>query len=215
MVAIDGSMALSHPAGAGRRTGTIVLAAAAGAVLAALAGAVFDPIDGTGWTVAAVTASRVSSLIFVTALIAEPLSRLAPSSFTRTVAAERDGLLLGFIASAALALTFELVPSLSGDAIMADTTIVYCGFTGAILAILFFTSHPAVDRILGRPARRAMLRIAIGYFWTVFLFTGIGHMIGPHRPDHWNGFSVLMLVGAIFVRFADAYRRQVLAEKVA
>ncbi len=74
-------------------------------------------------------------------------------------------------------------------------SVAYCILTASILAVMLFSAHPGTRRFLGGPAWRAMQRIATSYFWLVFALTGIGRLIGPHRPDYWHGFALLLLVG--------------------
>jgi len=81
----------------------------------------------------------------------------------------------------------------------------YCVLTAMILVVMSFSAHPAMERRLGAPASRALQRIATSYFWLVFIVTGLEHLVGPHRPDVWYGFSLLLLVGVLLLRFADSF----------
>ena len=50
-----------------------------------------------------------------------------------------------------------------------------------------------------------MQRVATAYFWLAFTLAGIGHLVGPHRTDNWHGVSLMLLVGALLIRFADTF----------
>jgi hypothetical protein len=167
----------------------------------------------TGWNAASAMVSRLCVLLFVAAMVVEPLARLIPSRTTQAMAQERGAFLLAFAAADVTALACLLMPD-GGS--LSTPTIAYCLLTGAILVVLLFSSHPATMRLLGGPAWRAMQRVALGYFWVVLALVAIGHLMGPRDTGAWYGFSLLLLVGAVLVRFADAFAAQyrALAQKV-
>ena len=216
MVAIDSSFEPSPGArpetvNTGRLVGFAVLLT----VLSAAVG--FALQDGAGWATAADWCTRFALLIFVAAMTVEPLSRLIPVSALRTAARERAGLVMAFIAAMVLSIAFELAPWLVGGEPLPVTTAAYCLITGLILTVMLFSNHPATIRLLGAPSWRAMQRIASAYFWAAFMLISMCRMIGPHRPDNWHGFALLLLVTAVLLRFMDAFVmhwRGGLAEKV-
>jgi hypothetical protein len=220
MVALDS--AHDMPASASHRTvvtSSILLMAGLGAALLVAASLSLNAATGDGWQVAAEMVSRFSLLVFAAAMLVEPLSRLIPTRFMQAVGRERGSLTLAFAAVSIVALACVAAPTeLLGKA-MPMEAVAYAGLTALILLVLLFSAHPATMRYLGAPAWRTMQRVATAYFWTVFFVTGIQHLVGPHLPDRWYGFSLLLLVGVLLVRFIDAlvghWRQPRLAGKVA
>jgi len=184
-------------------TAQIVLLALIGSVLLA-AGAIFLSKDaGFGWRDAADMTFRFSVLLFVAGMVVEPLARLAPGM--RAIGRERGSLFLAFAMVSVVSLLCVLAPSYLGIDQMTAPTFFYTGLTAAILIVMLFSAHPATIRYLGAPAWRTMQRIATTYFWLVFALIGIDHIVGPHRPDRWYGISLLLLTGALLIRFIDAF----------
>ncbi len=217
MVAIDNVASVSpRLPQEGTHAGSIILLSILLSALLVVA-SLSVAVDGNGWNLAADMVSRLSLLLFVAMMVVEPLSRLVPNRFTAAAAQDRWGLVLGFVAAAAMSLICIAAPAQLGGARLAAPTIAYCVLSAAILAVLLFVTHPATRRHFGGPAWRAMQRVAASYFWLAFLLTGIERTVGPHRPDDWHGFSLLLLTAALLLRFADAFRahRSALAEKVA
>jgi len=218
MVALDSShIAVEVPEGTAH-TGQIVLFSVLISALVAAAALTVGATDGSGWALAAEMVSRLSLLIFVAAMMVEPVARLIPSRATRAAARERHSLILGFAAAAAMSLICTVAPSRLGGEPLTVPTIAYCVLTAGILVVMLFSGHPATMRFLGAPAWRSLQRISTAYFWLAFALTGVSHLIGPHRPDSWHGFSLLLLVSALLIRFADTFflhLRSRLAEKVA
>jgi hypothetical protein len=206
MVAIDSAHDISPSARAETgHTGQIVLFAVLIAALLVAASLSLNPDSSTGWHAAAEMVARFSLLVFVAAMIVEPLARLIPTAAMRAIARERGSLVLAFaIVSAAelgcIAAPFEF----SGESLSAPA-IAYCALTGMILVVMLFSAHPATIRFFGGPAWRAMQRIATSYFWLVLTLVGLDHVVGPHRPDNWYGFSLLVLVAALLLRFTDSF----------
>jgi hypothetical protein len=204
MVAIDSSHEIPAPAETAH-TGQIVLFAFLGSALLAAASVILNVSDGNGWRVAAEMVSRFSLLLFVAALVVEPLARLILTQFMQAVGRERGNLTLGFAAASAVALACLAAPSNLGGEGMSAPAMAYCALTTMILVVMLFSGHPATIRWLGAPAWRALQRIATSYFWLVFTLAGLEHLVGPHRPDGWYGFSLLLLTAALLLRFADSF----------
>jgi len=218
MVALDSSNIAPGVERNAPHSGQVVLFAVLISALLAVAALALGAGDGSQWPLAAELVSRFSLLLFVAAMVIEPIARLIPSHATRAAARERGSLILGFAAAAAISLICVAAPSQLGGAPMTAPAIAYCLLTGAILVVMLFSANTATMRLLGAPAWRAMQRIATAYFWFAFALTGMSHLIGPHRPDDWHGFSLLLLVGALLLRFVDTFLAHVrpgMAEKVA
>ncbi|HJW41464.1 MAG TPA: hypothetical protein VJ476_09590 [Rhizomicrobium sp.] len=205
MVALDGSHGAPGIRGETARTGETLLFALLIAALLAAASLVIGASDGGGWALAAEMVSRFSLLVFVAAMAVEPAGRLLRSQPTIAAARERPSLVLAFVAVSAVSLLCVAAPSWLGGEPQSLPSVAYCILTASILAVMLFSAHPGTRRFLGGPAWRAMQRIATSYFWLVFALTGIGRLIGPHRPDYWHGFALLLLVGVLLFRFADTF----------
>lgn len=217
MVAIDSAHDMpAAPRFETGHTAHIVLFAFLGSALLAAASLVVFAADGNGWAMAAQMVSRFSLLLFVAAMSAEPVARLVPP--LRALGRERASLTLAFAASSFVALLCVVAPSQLGGEAMSAPAVAYCVLTGLILVVMLFSAHPATLRRLGAPAWRALQRIATSYYWLVFVITGLSHLVGPHRPDAWYGFSLLLLTATLLLRFADSFlahwRVQAMAEKV-
>jgi hypothetical protein len=162
------------------------------------------------------TVSRFSLLLFVAAMLVEPLGRLIPAM--QSLGRERASLTLAFAAASGVSLACLAAPEMLSGVAMTLPAAAYCMFTALILVVMLLSAHPATIRYLGAPAWRALHRVATSYFWIAFALTGIDHLYGPHRQDDWYGFSLLLLTGALLIRFANSFlqhRRYRVAGKVA
>ena len=206
MVAIDSAQDLpaSRLADSGH-TATLVMFALLGSALLVTASLLFDLGAGSGWHVAAEMVSRFSLFLFVAAMSVEPLARLLPFAAIRSIGRERASLTLAFAATAGVALLCIVAPSQFGGEPMSAPAIAYCVLTGVILVVMLFSAHPATALGGDAPAWRAVQRISTTYFWVVFALTSIEHLVGPHRPESWNGFAILLLVATLLLRFADSF----------
>src|ERR1700712_1556906 len=184
-------------------TGGIVLFALVASALLATAAVV--TAQGSGWSMAAPMVSRFSVLLFVAAMVVEPLARLIPVRAMRLLGRERGSLTIVFAAASALSLACLAAPSLLGGERMPMAATAYCVMTAMVLVVMLFSGHPAAARNFGAAAWRALHRISTSYFWAVFMIAGIEHLVGPHLPDRWYGFSLLLLVGALMLRFANSF----------
>jgi len=201
MVAVDGTGGAIH--GTKAHTGEIGLLGILGSALL-VASSLEAAIGVTGWQLAAELVSRFSLLLFVIAMTVEPVGRLIPLRTVRALGRERAGFILAFGFSATTSLACLSAPYALKIAALSGPVIAYCGVTGFVLSTMLASGHPATIRILGRPAWRAMRRVAAAYFWVAFTLIGLDHVIGPHRPDNWYGSSLLLLVAAVLIRFSDA-----------
>lgn len=186
-------------------TGSLVLFALLGSVLLAVASQAYYAADGDAWSMAAQMVSRFSFVLFVAAMSVEPLARLIPFGPIQALGRERASLMLAFACASAVSLLCVAMPSQFAGQSMSAPAVAYVALTGLILAVMLFSTHPATVRRLGAPVSRALQRIATSYFWLVFVVTGLDHIVGPHRPDGWYGFSLLLLTGTLLLRFADSF----------
>ena len=186
-------------------TATIVMFALLGSALLVASSVLFDLGFGSGWHVAAEMVARFSLFLFVAAMSVEPLARLLPFTAVKSIGRERASLTMAFAASSGVALLCVIAPSQFGGEAMSAPAVAYCILTGAILVVMLFSAHPATALGGDAPAWRAVQRISTSYFWIVFALTGMEHLVGPHRPENWYGFSLLLLVATLLLRFADSF----------
>jgi hypothetical protein len=217
MVALDSSHDI--PTAARRaetpHAGQVVLFALLMSALVAAA-ALNLPREGTNpWAFAADMVSRFSLLLFLAAMVVEPIARLIPSALTEAAARERPGLMIGFAFAIAVSLACLMAPTLMGTEKLVAPNAVYSALTAFIVVVLMVSSHPATMRLLGERAWRALQRIATAYFWIAFSLTGIDKTVGPHRPDDWYGVSLLLLVAALLIRFTASLVAQFRGSRVA
>lgn len=145
-----------------------------------------------------------SSLVFAFYYIAGPLSRLIPVLWARTLGEERFALACGFAGTMAVFLFFVLAPDYVAGTSTPLPTQAYVVFTAAVVAA--FLMSAGSKRAARSVIFRSLQSLSSGYFWLVFVFTDLNRMVGPHRPDgNFYGLSLMLLVAALLVRFADAF----------
>lgn len=149
---------------------------------------------------------RFASLVYFAAIIAGPLARLLPWPALKRLLAERSQLIWGFCASFGVFLASLLAPntltppSLDHEGLTMGMALFV--FFGAGLAIVVaYAAAPQPN--LSEQARRAILGAGMAYFWLAYTLTGLSHLSGPHRPDGFYGFSLMLMVAALLLRFAD------------
>lgn len=161
-------------------TGSIVLGTVLASLVLVVASLIFD--TASGWNAASDLVARLSVFLFAAVLVVEPLARLFPSRATQAAARECGALVLAFAAADVLALACLLMP---GGGPLKGPAIVYSLLTGAILAVLLFTSHPAAKRLLGGPAWRSIQGIAFAYFWLVLALQAVDQLMEPDGSVYW------------------------------
>lgn len=203
MVALDSAFATDEGHGRTVYTAPIVLTALAVAVWLAAGTLLFEIGNSFAWRDAAENVSRFSLLIFVAAIVVEPLSRIFRAPFLRGVARERSSLILAFVVVSFVALVCSLALLQQAGAQMSVAALGYSVLSTGILIVMLFSEHPSTRKRLGGPAWRTMQRIAIAYFWLVFAVTALNHLTAPDVTDRWWGISLLLLITAVLVQFVD------------
>jgi hypothetical protein len=181
---------------------------AAVAVLLTLVSIAATGLSETGIRVGSQMAWRFSFFVFLAALVAGPLYRVAP--LCRFLGPHGRQLIWSFCAALGVYLASVLVPNLlrlplpqaQGLDIGMLVFVVLCGLLAAITA---YAASPEAARRLGEKAQRAILAIGLSYFWLTYAVSGLSHISGPHRPDLFYGLSVSLLVAALLVRFLDRF----------
>ena len=82
-------------------------------------------------------------------------------------------------------------------------------FGAALTMVVAYVASP--QRGLGEPSRRAIMGAGLSYYWLAYTLTGFSRLSGPHRPDVFYGWSVMAMLVALLLRFAD----NVIAKKTA
>ena len=152
---------------------------------------------------------RFNSLLFFAALVAGPLGRLVPR--LRPLADQGRPLLQGFCAAMAVYVAAIVAPNLftvsdgvRPGGITAGMTF-FVAFTGSVTLVLAAAVNRSLCQHVGRKACRAMLGLAAVYFWLCYSLIGLAHISGPHRPDIYYETSVMLMVAALLVRFAEHF----------
>ena len=212
MVAIEQHAALS---GVGR----IVLPRLQGwiviALLAALAGGSGLAARGfteSGWRLGSELAWRFTCFVFFAATIAGPLGRLIRWQRLSEACESRRQLVWGFCAGFAVYLfglrMADLAASGNRAGMMAGIGIFDLSSAVLIVIVACMASRHAAF-FLGEKVRRVVLGAGLCCFWLAYALTGLEHISGPHRPDLFYGVSILLMVAALLLRFADHFAAKI------
>lgn len=203
MVTIDaGSLRVSHRLPRG--WSWTLLIAVATALLAAI-GLMRAGFGADGLDAAALSAGRFAAMVFFAAIVAGPLSRLFAAQVFRGYGARRRDILRGFCASYALYIVIAMGAAFWAGQGPAPGMAAFAIFSFAMLAVMAGASTRTVGKYLGRSVQHAVLALAAIYFWLCFVVPVLTRIDGPHRPDAYYGFCMLLMIGALLLRFADSY----------
>jgi hypothetical protein len=145
-----------------------------------------------------------ASFVFVAYYVAAPISRLFRSDIGRTIGEERFALAYAFAGMMAVFITCILTPDTVSGARIPLPSLTYAVMTVLVGAVFLLSAGN--KRADGSVTLRTFQSLSSGYFWLLFAFSNLDHMVGPHRPDdNPYGLSLLLLVLALIVRFADAF----------
>ena len=189
-----------------------ILASLAASLLVIGAAFLLEGQTPAGWRLAAENIQRFSFFFFLAVYALGPIARLFPALELAPMVRERHKLSLGFATAFAVSLLCLLAPynpALGSTVSLLNrvpaTMLAYVLFgLGALLVML----AGALDGVLGKRLARFLDRSALVYFWALFGLAAVDHLMGPHRPDGFFGFSLLLLVAAVLVRFTDAFIEQ-------
>ena len=182
--------------------------AAAAAILVALAGMVLHGFNDAGLRLASEWSWRFASFVFVAAAMTGPLCRLLPFAGAEVLGAIRRQMIWSFCACYGVFLAVMLLPNALGGVTHDDLTAgmtIFSLFGGFIVAALAYATSLDAVKLLGEPARRAVMTVAGAFFWLTYALTGLAHISGPHRPDAFYGISLSLMIGVLLLRFADGF----------
>jgi hypothetical protein len=147
-----------------------------------------------------------SSLVFAAYYVAAPLSRLVPA--TQAFSTWRFSIAYGFIGMIAVFLVSLLAPNYEANGGVSLPTLAFAALTVLVAAAFVMSGG---DRYAANSATmRSLQSLSSGYFWMVFALMDLDRMWGPHRPDPIPySISLLLLILALLVRFADAFTQHV------
>lgn len=184
--------------------GVIAMAAA----LVFVGGPAVRGISDNGLRYGSQLAWRFACVVYFAAIVGGPVTRLLPFLSAYRSGKDNRQLLWGFCASFGVFLASILVP---------NTFVLPSpgreGFTvGMGLFVLFgagltmVVAYAAVPhRNLNEGARRTILGAGLSYFWAAYALTALSRLSGPHRPDMFYGISLILMVTALLLRFADRF----------
>jgi len=158
---------------------------------------------------------RFANLVFFAVLAAAPVGRLAGRYWpaARALEARCPNLIWGFCASYGVYLLAVLVPNsvrLSGGALL------FVLFGAGVIAVMAVAAAPlrlihgtapliGTPPLIGTKVRRTLLGTALIYFWLCYCLMALEYISGPHRPSSYYSFSLLLMILALLLRFADRW----------
>ena len=161
-----------------------------------------------GFRLGSQLAWRYTCFVFFAVLVAEPACRMASRflpSFTTPDSLGRR-LIWGFCASYGVYLLSVFLPNVIRPTAGATLMVL---FGGGVALAMALAAIPL--RGLGRAAahlekaRRAILRIAIAYFWLCYSIMALARISGPHRPDAFYDISLSLMLVGLLARYADRW----------
>lgn len=207
MVALDNSAIFGSLSRAPRLKVTLGPLGGGIALIAALL--VFGAIVARGFgenglRLGSMLAWRFACLVFFAALVCGPVCRIGSRLFhTACPESLSRKLVWGFCASYGVYLLSVFLPNVIR--LSAGATLMTL-FGGSVVMIMAATIAPITRHgraLIGEKTRRTMLATAAGYFWLCYALMALARISGPHRPDAWYGFSLVLMVTALLVRYAD------------
>jgi hypothetical protein len=184
--------------------GLIALAA----VLVCLGGFAAHGFDENGLRFGNLLVWRFACLVFFAAAIAGPVTRIVPWEWLRRAGQERRQLIWGFCASIGVYLASLIVPntltppSLDHEGLTAGMAL-FAIFGAALTMVIAYVASPRSN--LGEQSRKTLLGVGLSYFWLAYTLTALSHLSGPHRPDAFYGFSLILMLAALLARFVDNF----------
>jgi hypothetical protein len=147
---------------------------------------------------------RFTGVVLFFTLIGGPLARLTahrrPAIDAERIRRQLDW---SFCASYAVYLASVLVPNMMGREGLSLGTSLFLAVGAVVTAAMALAADPVRLQGLGAKARRAIAGLATIYFWMCYSLMALAHLSGPHRPDGFYGFSLMLMIAALLVRFGE------------
>lgn len=178
------------------------------AVLLVLGAILAQGFAENGFRLGSRLAWRYTFFVFFAALAGPALCRLAGRFFPVVSCPESLArkLTWGFCASYGVYLLSVFLPDvirLSGGA----TLMVLFG--GVVVLGMAVTAAPfkrlGGGPLIGEKTRRAIQGTAIVYFWSCYSLMALARISGPHRPDAFYDISLLLMMAALLLCYADRW----------
>ena len=96
-----------------------------------------------------------------------------------------------------------LVPNMMGREGLSLGTSLFLAVGSMVTVAMALAADPARLQGLGDKARRAIAGLAAIYFWMCYSLMALAHLSGPHRPDGFYGFSLMLMIAALLMRFGE------------
>jgi hypothetical protein len=188
---------------------------AALAVLVGAGGLAMQGIGGAGIHFSGELTYRFTCFVYFLAIVAGPLTRLIPWQRLREAGENRRELVWGFCASFAVYLIMLCLPylfALVGRETSGPGITSFDFFGGCLALLIACASSQRAALFLGEKMRGIVLAGGLFCFWLAYAFSGLAHITGPHRPDAFYGISLLLMIVALLLRFADHFATKILAD---
>jgi hypothetical protein len=188
--------------------GPVVASIALGSALVVMGAILMRGFSENGFRLGSQLAWRYASFVFVLALVAGPVCRMAARLLPRLSPPESLSrrLVWGFCASYAIYLLSVFGPNVIRPSAGATLMVL---FGGVVVMVMAITAAPLVR--LGRPpiipdnVRRVVLGISTIYFWLCYSLMALARISGPHRPDDYYGISLCLMVVGLLARYGDRW----------
>jgi hypothetical protein len=186
----------------------LVSGIALGTVMLVLGAIVARGFAENGFRLGSQLAWRYTFFVFFAALVAPAFCRLAGRLFPVFSCPESLArkLIWGFCASYGVYLLSVFLPHVIRLSAGATLMVV---FGGTVVLGMALTAAP-LKRLGGTPligerTRRTILGTAIVYFWSCYSLMALARISGPHRPDAFYDISLLLMMAALLLCYADRW----------
>jgi hypothetical protein len=208
VVALDNNVLLGHGRGLRIRwsLNPLVGTIAAIAVVMVISAILARGFAENGFRLGSQLAWRYASFVFVAALVAGPICRMAarlfpfmpPESLSRR-------LIWGFCAAYGVYLLSVFLPNVIR--LSAGATLMTL-FGSLVVAVMAATAAPLKSGgapLLPEKIRKVFLATATAYFWLCYALMALARISGPHRPDIFYDISLTAMILALLLRYADRW----------
>lgn len=181
----------------------------AAAALIGLGAMVVNDFSESGLRLASELDWRFTCLVFFVAAIAGPVGRLLPFAFSKTLGALRRQLIWSVCASYGVYLATLLLPNWFGhtgiEGGVTGGMMLFALFSGLVMLVMAYAASREAEIQFGAATQRALISVAMSFFWLTYALTGLAHLSGPHRPDAFYGVSLGLIIFALLLSFSDQF----------